>query len=311
MDFELNQDQRALVDAVDQIVAEHLEPPREGNVSAVVHQHYDEALDRELGEAGFYAAAREESYGPLGAALVVESVARAPSVVEISASAVVAPQLLAEDLPRPIAIARQMDLALPIRFLDRARTLIVDCGDEAAIVEVKPGDVRPAPGMYAYPFGRFNRAPDLAKARRLGKGSGATLRLWWRVALAAEAGSVMAQAIRFTTDYVKNRRQFGRPIGSYQAVQHRLAVDIQIAEGTQWLARRAAWSGAEADASVAALHAQDGIPPIVFDCHQFNGALGMTLEHPLHFWTFRLRALQGELGGNVAQAASVAAAVWG
>lgn len=310
MNFDLNPDQRALLDAVEQIVARHSEAPKEGNVSAVVHQHYSEALDADLAEAGFFAAAREEPYGPLGAVLIVEAVSSAVSVVEVAASALVATQLLDEELPRPIALARQADLALPIRFLDRARALIVDLGDEAAVIELRREDVEPAPGMYAYPYGRFRERPDLAKARRLGRGSGARLRLWWRVALAAEAGGAMSRAIQFTTDYVKNRRQFGRPIGSFQAVQHRLAVDIQIAEGTQWLARRAAWSGLASDASAAALHAQDGIAPIVYDCHQFNGALGMTLEHPLHFWTFRLRALQGELGGNVAQAAALAAELW-
>jgi hypothetical protein len=39
--------------------------------------------------------------------------------------------------------------------------------------------------------------------------------------------------------------------------------------------------------------------------------MGLTLEFPLHFWTYRLRALAGELGGASAQARATAAAVWG
>jgi alkylation response protein AidB-like acyl-CoA dehydrogenase len=183
-------------------------------------------------------------------------------------------------------------------------------GEEAAVLDVRAGDAEAVPAIYGYPFGQFRQAPDLAKARRLGAGSGALLRRWWRVALAAEAGAAMEQAVALTVEYVKNRRQFGRPIGSFQAVQHRLGIDTQLAEGTKWLARRAAWSGTESDAALAALHAQDSITTICYDCHQFHGAIGATLEYPLHFWTYRLRALQGELGSAADQARGVVKAVW-
>jgi len=40
---------------------------------------------------------------------------------------------------------------------------------------------------------------------------------------------------------------------------------------------------------------------VIYDCHQFSGTMGLTLEFPLHQWTFRLKVLQGEAGGRVAQ----------
>lgn len=309
MDLELNEDQRALVDALSHIVERHIAPPKDGNVSAVVHSHYSQALDRDIAEGGYFGIAREEGFGPLAAALLVEEVYRCPSVIEVAVSSMVVPQITSEDLPRPVALVREQDLARPARFLAVARTLLVDRGDDVAIVDVREGDTEAVKAIFAYPYGQFRKTPDLAKARRL-KGVGAKLRLWWRVALAVEAAAAMEQAILFTVEYVKNRRQFGRPIGSFQAVQHRLAVDMQMAEGAKWLARRAAWSGSETDAAVAALYAQESIGPICYDLHQFNGALGQTLEHPLHFWTYRLRSLQGELGGSPAQARAVAASVW-
>jgi hypothetical protein len=45
---------------------------------------------------------------------------------------------------------------------------------------------------------------------------------------------------------------------------------------------------------------------LVTETHQFHGAIGLTLEYPLHFWTYRLKALQGELGGPTAQALAAA-----
>ena len=310
MDWELNEDQRALAGAVSQLVGRHVTPPKDGNVSAVVNQHYSRELDAELADGGYFAVARQEGFGPLEAALLVEEVYRSPSVVEVAASAIVVPALTAEELPRPVAMVRAQDIGRPLRFLDVARTVLVDLGDDVAVLGVKDGEVQATPAIYAYPYGRFRQSPDLSRARRLGQGSGARLRQWWRVAMAVEAGAAMDQALKFTVDYVKNRKQFGRAIGSFQAVQHRLAMAVQMAEATKWLARRAAWSGLDSDASLAALYAQESIGPICYDCHQFNGALGMTLEHPLHFWTFRLRALQGELGGAPAQARSVVESVW-
>jgi alkylation response protein AidB-like acyl-CoA dehydrogenase len=313
MDLEFNSDQRGLVDALQHLVERHVAAPREGNVSAAVHSHYSEALDRDLTDAGYFGIAREEGFGPFEAALLIEEVTRSPSVVEVGASALVAPQLTEDALPRPVALMRAAEIGRSVRFLDRARTALVDMGDDVAIIEVKQGDTEPVKAIYAYPFGQFRKPDqtraDLAKARKL-KGLGPKMRLWWRVALAVEAGAAMNQAVQFTLEYIKNRRQFGRPIGSFQAVQHRMAMSLQLAEATRWLARRAAWSGSEADAAVAALYAQESIAPLGYDVHQFNGALGMTLEHPLHFWTFRLRALQGELGGQSGHARAVASAVW-
>jgi hypothetical protein len=49
---------------------------------------------------------------------------------------------------------------------------------------------------------------------------------------------------------------------------------------------------------------------MMFDLHQFNGAMGMTNEYPLHFWTYRLRALQAELGGADAAALAAADLLW-
>src|SRR3546814_18048930 len=100
-----------------------------------------------------------------------------------------------------------------------------------------------------------------------------------------------------SSDLVKQRQVFGRPVGSFQAVQHRLAADAAKCRGTYWLAMKAAWSGSALDAVLAALHAQRAIAQVNYDVHQFNGALGMTLAHALHLWTFRLRWPVGALGG--------------
>ena len=59
-----------------------------------------------------------------------------------------------------------------------------------------------------------------------------------------------------------------------------------------------------------AYYAQEVGARIVLDCQQMHGAMGCTLEYPLHFWTYRLKVLQGELGGFLAQAESAADLLW-
>jgi alkylation response protein AidB-like acyl-CoA dehydrogenase len=74
----------------------------------------------------------------------------------------------------------------------------------------------------------------------------------------------------------------------------------------RWLALKAAWTADAGDAALAALHAQESATRVVYDVHQMFAAMGMTLEHPLHLWTYRLKALLSELGGRAGQANAVA-----
>ena len=311
MDLAFSADQRALREAILQIVGDNLELPREGGVVPPRTWHHAAQLERDLVLGGYFDIARTEGCGEVEAAILVYEAGFSPQVFECGASALVAPLLVEEILPRPIALARAEDLARPIRFLDGAKTVIVDMGDDIAILPTDGLDIVPVQSNYAYPLGRFVSAPDLSRARRLGAGKVSGFRRLWRLALALETGAALQAAIDFTNDYVKNRIIFGRPEGSFQAVQHRLSADVEKARGVYWLAMRAAWSGDELHAALAALHAQRAVTQVNYDVHQFNGALGMTLEHALHCWTFRLRWLVGELGGVRAQSAAVAALHWG
>jgi len=305
MDFQLNEDQAALVAAVQDILADHADLPQSERLK---YHYFDAALQEKLGSAGFLDTAR--SMGPLEAALVVEEAAKIPAVVEVGASALVASQLFPdEEIPGPVALVSGASLAMAQRNLAIARTALVDLGDDVAVLSLGPGDVVPVESILGYPFGRFANAPDLSRARRIA-GAGPLLRQWWRVALAAEFAGAAQAAVAFTVDYVKVRHAFGHPIGAFQAVQHRLVQCHQVAVGLRYLALRAAWSGEALHADMAACYAQQHVRKLMFDLHQFNGAMGVTNEHLLHFWTCRLRALQFEAGGVYDCAVDIAQRMW-
>ena len=169
--------------------------------------------------------------------------------------------------------------------------------------------MEPVKSILAYPYGRFREAPSLEGARVL-HGAGPLLRQWWRVAIAIEIASASQAAIAFTIDHVLQRHVFGRPVASFQSVQHRLVQCQAAMMATHYLALRAAWSGEAVHADFAACHALDSIRKLLFDLHQFNGGMGVTTEHMLHFWLYRIRALQAEAGGIYGAALSIADHLW-
>ena len=121
----------------------------------------------------------------------------------------------------------------------------------------------------------------------------------------------MHGALEATLHYLKERRQFGRPIASFQAVQHRLAVCAVQVEGARWLAFEAAARGApEEAAGVAAAYAAAAGKRVFAETHQLSGAIGYTREHPLHVFSMRLQALRLELGGAASHARAAAHARW-
>jgi len=305
MDFQVTEEQGALVAALQDILADHAELPHSDRLRS---HCFDWKLQQLLEENGYTSAGRE--IGPLEAALIVMEVAKLPAVVELGASALVAPKLLREsEVPTPIALLCGRDLSLAQRNLPVARTALIDLGDDAAVMPIEAANVTPVESVLAYPYGRFKRVPDVSKARRL-PGQGALLRQWWRVALTAEFTGAAQAAIAYTLNHVKQRHVFGHPVGMFQAVQHRL-VQCHIAVcGVRDLVLQAAWSGSPYDADVAACHAQQHTRKLLVDLHQFTGAMGVTNEFLLHFWTYRLRALQHEAGGTVAAALDIARHRW-
>ncbi|HEY3653394.1 MAG TPA: acyl-CoA dehydrogenase family protein [Steroidobacteraceae bacterium] len=310
MDLELNEDQRAVHEAIVRMVSRHAYPPRDRAALKPSQWIYADALERELEAGEFFSLALSPCYGALEAALLVYETGRSPFVVEAAGSALIGALLCGRPLARPVAVARLEDLPRGVRFLDRAKTIIIDLESDVMVVPVDHLDVESIHSMYAYPLGRVRKGVDVAKGRLLGAGAVSTLRKLWRTSLAVEAAAAMQAAVDFTAAYVKERHVFGRPVGSFQAVQHRLSIDAHKARAAYWLALKAAWTGGEADAATAALYAQESLTSVNYDAHQFNGALGMTLEHDLHFWTFRMRWLQGELAGARNQAAALAAFAW-
>ncbi len=309
MDFDLTPDQQALREAIVRIVDDNRDLPRSGGVVEPRAFHPATAMEQAFAAGGYFDIALEPGCGAVEAAILVYEAALSPLVLELGGAALVAPLLTGEALARPVAMARAQDLMRGVRFLGEARTVLVDCGADVAVLDMTGREVAPLDSPYAYPLGRLAAAPDLSAVRKL-PGKGAELRRLWRIALALEIAAAMEATVQFTTDYVKQRQVFGRPVGSFQAVQHRLSADAVKSRGIYWLAMKAAWSASPLDAALAALHAQRAIPDVTYDAHQFNGALGMTLEHALHCWTFRLRWLQGEMGGQRGHAAEVAALAW-
>jgi alkylation response protein AidB-like acyl-CoA dehydrogenase len=303
VDFEPSEDQAAILAGLEQLIAAHaVDAPKEPVFAA-----YADQLDRALADAGYLDIAREEGFGPLEAALIVERLARLPRSVEAAASALVAPVAGLPRGLRPVALASRVDA--PARYLSRARALIVVGEDDALVLDLDGARVTPVETLFAYDYGRLADAADLP-ARPLSPQQAAMVRRRWRLVIAVEAAGLMDSALALVLDHVKTRVAFGRPLGAFQAIQHRLAMAAETVQSTKWLAFRAAWSDNEEDCALAAAFAQDRIPAFTYDLHQFSGAMGLTLEFPLHHWTYRLRALLGELGGSSPQARAAALAAW-
>ncbi|MEE9608970.1 MAG: acyl-CoA dehydrogenase [Myxococcota bacterium] len=307
MDFELNDDQRAIVEAIEALLGAHAGAARA--IELAPKGEYDAPLDAALAEAGFADIALGDGSGFLEAALLVEAVARAGGVVAIGAQALVAPGTAGRRLEGPIALTTPGHKG-PVRFGAQARTLLVGGVGEARVVSLEPGDGEPLVSNFGYPIGRV-RVPPEQRGEWLGPGSGDRMLAWWRLAIAAETVGSMRAALDVTGDYVKKRRQFGRAIGSFQAVQHRLAECAVLVEGSRWLLYEAAARGAPAEAAAtAAAHASAAAGRVFVETHQFTGAMGFTREHDLHVWSMRLQALRLELDGVAGHRRALARARW-
>lgn len=135
--------------------------------------------------------------------------------------------------------------------------------------------------------------PSVAEALRRTSDIGAAM-------LGSEQLGLAERTLELTVDYVGQRRQFGRTIGSYQAVKHRLAdlwTSVTQARAVARYAAASASAPAEsgaADLPVAASLAQAVCGSVALrmaeECVQLHGGIGFTWEHPAHLFLKRARA---------------------
>jgi alkylation response protein AidB-like acyl-CoA dehydrogenase len=271
---------------------------------------YDEELWQTLCEQiGVAALAVPEAYDGVGFSLlesmiVLEEVGRSLAPTPLLSSLVAAEALLAGGteeakqrlLPR-IAAGEVAAFAVPGEpslFAGRAAVLLV-AGDE--LVEVPPGTAKWLPSMdQTIRLGSVTGARGLA----IGDANAARARaeLVGAVGVAALSAGLAARALEMTVAYSKERVQFGRPIGSFQALKHRMAdllVLVEMSRSASWAASYALSTGAanaEELAHVAKSYCSDALSKVAAETVQLHGGIAITWEHDAQLVFKRAHALR-------------------
>ncbi len=123
-----------------------------------------------------------------------------------------------------------------------------------------------------------------------------------KVALAAEMLGAAQKVLELATEYSKIRVQFGRPIGSFQAVQHKCANMLLDVESAKSVVYYAAWAvtnridEAPLAASLAKAAASDAFRRTSAEGIQVHGGIGFTWEHDLHLYFKRAKSTEFTFG---------------
>ncbi|MGW3284773.1 acyl-CoA dehydrogenase family protein [Streptomyces sp. NPDC001002] len=167
---------------------------------------------------------------------------------------------------------------------DRTARRVLDATRRQALVRFR--------GAPAEPLGEPGQAPVIVEAV-LDAG---------RVALAAEHVGGSSHALDAVLEYVTERTQFGRAIGSFQAIKHRLAdllVEVEGARSASAYASACLAAGAPelpVAASAAAVACTTAYRLATAEYVQLHGGIGFTWEHPAHLWLRRARADEALFG---------------
>jgi len=322
MEFALSEEQAELAATVRALLDKRADSAavRAASTSATGH---DEALWQTLCEQiGVAALAVPEAYDGVGAsffetAVVLEELGRTIAPSPLLATTVATEALLAGGteeakarlLPR-LAAGEIGTLALddgPVLDADRSAIVLAVHGDD--LVEVTGARARWVASMdQSIRLGRIDLdGVDGVTVTVVGDGAAARARaeLVGAAAVAALAVGLADRALRMTVDYAKERVQFGRPIGSFQALKHRMAdvlARLELSRSASWAASYAlADPAADPDEAAflthaAAAYALDTAHLAASECVQLHGGIAITWEHDAHLVFKRAHAL-GRLYG--------------
>jgi len=331
MDFEFSEEQDALRDLARDLFQRESPPSRLRELWQQ-EEPRDDKVWRTIAEAGLLGITVPEEFGGLGGdevdlALVLEEAGRAALPEPLLETVAIAAPAIAEG-----GTDEQKREWLP-RMASGEALVAVSFGDERWTPDADVADllvVELDDAVHLVPRGSFTtrRVRSEDRARRLFEvdvaldASTATTadgRLARFRAVSATAGFLNGVAMRLlelTLEHVKSRTQFERPVGSFQAVKHKLAdvaVEIDAARPPAWyaaylIARRD--PGAVNAARVAKIAANDAAHRANVEALQLHGGIGFTWEHDLHFWLKRGLALEAACGASAEHRRGLAAHVF-
>jgi len=285
---------------------------------------WDPAVWSHLAEMGVLGLLAPEPAGGLGLdevdlVLILEEAGRAALPGPLVEHAAVAVPLLTGDHQRAAAAGEIVVTAgqdgSPFAYGAEADLLLLE--HEDAVLAVERADLTATQPRTS--VDRSRRFADIAWSRStpLPGIDPATFRARGAAATAAVLCGLAARLIATTAAYVKERHQFGVPVGSFQAVKHHLADALIALEHARPAVYCAAWSIATAqptlsrDASFAKAYANEAAGVAARVALQCHGAIGYTFEHDLHLWLKRVWSLQRAWGDTAHHRYEVATAVLG
>ena len=309
MDFTLDDDQRSFRDSLERLLTKE-DPVAATRAWAVGDHAPGLGLWRRVAGVGVTALAlREGGLGPLPLELTIahESIGRhavpgpwlehafvtalLSTVPDLDGWADLERDMIARSLVFTAAVPPRVPYALDADAADRVY-LVADGHLHTAHVGELVRSVDPARRLFPVTAqSRVGTVPDAA----LASASDLTV-----LACAAQLLGLGEALLERSVDYVKQRKQFGRPIGEYQALKHALA-DVRIGlDFTRPLVHGAALSYGSAewprDVSAAKVKAADSAYRAARTALQVHGAIGYTAEHDLSLWLLKVRALVAAWG---------------
>jgi alkylation response protein AidB-like acyl-CoA dehydrogenase len=305
MDFHLNEDQLSLQKAATEFLA------KECTVAAVFEAFEgpdgDSAeLYKKLVEQGWLAVKVPEDKGGLGLGAVEQAVLleqmgyfNVPGPY-FSNACLAIPSLLAfgadDEAAKVIDGSRRIAVSIDPEFVldgHLADAFVVIGTEEVALVEKSDVEVVPMTTIDG-----TRRVARISVAAGAGErlGDSAELEGVFDTAtalLTAESLGGMQWVLDTTNEYVKQRKQFGRAVGSFQAVKHRLADVLIKVESSRSAAYYSAWANEEGapdaalSASTAKAYVSDAYQWVARQGVQLHGGIGFTWEHPAHLYLKR------------------------
>ena len=245
---------------------------------APVGTHDPQVWQRMTSELGLLSLVEEEQPLPLVCAVLEETgrvLLDAPFLPTVVALLAVPGLALPDGGSAALALDGSLD---QVAYADGASVLLVSRDDALLAVDdfaaspVDPLDAtRPRASVVA---AEGSPAGDAVRARDLE----------W-LALAAESIGAAQRLLELTVEHLLTREQFGRPLGSFQALRHRVAdltVLVEAATSTVWYAARS--DSLSVDAPLALATASDAFVAVAGEAIQLHGGIGFTAEHDVHLY---------------------------